>query len=122
MALQITFTGDDEAEITEQVKAWLEAKGAAPEAEEETQEEETQEEEQTEEEGGDLLGEETQEEEDPMQILRDKIVEKIRAMSKKPADVAKIRDAFKKVKIAKFDDDVKDAKLAPLAKLLGVKA
>jgi len=121
MGISVMFTGDDEAEVVEQVKTWLEARGAAPEEtepEEETTEEETSEEEGD---GSDLLGEEG-EEADPMQELRDKIVEKIRAMSKKPNDVAKIRDAFKKVKIAKFDDDVKDAKLKPLAKLLGVKA
>lgn len=121
MALQITFTGDDEAEILEQVKTWLESREAAPA--EEAAEEEATEEEATEEEGEgeSLLGEEAEGEEDPMQALRDKIVDKIRTMSKKPADVAKIRDAFKKVKIAKFDDNVKDAKLAPLAKILGVK-
>jgi hypothetical protein len=120
MGLQVTFTADDEDEILELVKAWLEKREAAPEAEEATEEEATEE---TAEEGEDLLGEEeaAEEEADPMQVLRDKIVDKIRAMSKKPAEVAKIRDSFKKVKIAKFDDSVKDAKLPALAKLLGVK-
>ena len=123
MGLQLTFAADDEDEIVELVKSWLEKRGLSvgEATEEETTEEETTEEETTEDES--LLGEEeqTEEEADPMQELRDKIVDKIKAMSKKPAEVAKIRDAFKKVKIAKFDDSVKDSKLAPLAKLLGVK-
>jgi hypothetical protein len=119
MGLQLTFTADDDDEILELVKAWLEKRAPAEEETEET--EEATEEEATEEEGTDLLGEEAAEEADPMQELRDKIVDRIRAMSKKPADVSKIREAFKKIKIAKFDDNVKDSKLPNLAKLLGVK-
>jgi CO dehydrogenase/acetyl-CoA synthase beta subunit len=122
MAIQFAFTGDDESEVIEALKAFLEARGftvAEAEAEEATEEESTEEE--TTEEEVEVEVEEEPAEEDPMQELRDKLVEKIRAMSKKASDIAKIKDAFKKLKIAKFDDEVKDAKLAPLAKMLGVK-
>lgn len=120
MAIHITFVGDTEDEVLEQIQTWLQSR--TPEAEAEEAGEETGEE--TGEEGSELLGGEDQPEEevDPMQELRDKIVARIRAMSTKPAEIAKIKAAFAKLKIAKFDENVKDPKLAPLAKLLGVKA
>jgi hypothetical protein len=57
-----------------------------------------------------------------MAELRSKLVDRIRAMSKKPDLIEKLRAAFKANGIKKFDDATPDKKLPALAKALGVKA
>jgi hypothetical protein len=112
---QIIVTGDDKDELVAALQEWLEILGVG--AEEPVEEEPVEvEEEPVEDEPEPEL------EEDPMAELRSKLVDRIRAMSKKPDLIEKLRAAFKANGIKKFDDATPDKKLPALAKALGVKA
>ena len=119
-AKQIYVSGDDKDELIEALKEWLEILEGPPA--EEPEEEPEAEDDPAEEPVEDEPEVEVEDEPSPMDILRSKLVDKIRAMSKKPDQIEKIRAAFKAQGIKKFDDATPDKKLPALAKALGVKA
>jgi hypothetical protein len=115
-AKTIQVTGDDKDELVAALQEWLEILSEPAEVENEAEPDAEEPEVEVEEEPG------VEVEESPEDILRAKLVEKIRAMSKKPELIEKIRAAFKANGIKKFDDATPDKKLPALAKALGVKA
>jgi hypothetical protein len=119
-AKQIYVSGDDKDELIEALKEWLEILEGPP-AEEPAEDDPVEVEDDPAEEPVEDEPE-AEDEPSPMDVLRSKLVDRIRAMSKKPDQIEKIRAAFKAQGIKKFDDATPDKKLPALAKALGVKA